>query len=195
MDGRVALRCARTRSESVRTLSPSVAGMLQAISTQSLPSCWTTQIRQLPAIDSDGCQQKYGMKRPLRSAACSTVSSSCACTDCPLTKISGMELDFQVAVEARALVRDVVVELVAVLGEDADGGVARGVAHAADRRAVVELRDLYQPVDVLGAALAGDDAVDDPVHPAHAFAARRALAAGLVVVEAQHHLQEPHHAC
>ncbi len=45
-----------------------------------------------------------------------------------------------------------------------------------------------------GPALAGDDAVDDPVHPAHALAARRALAAGLVVVEAQHHLQQAHHA-
>ena len=53
---------------------------------------------------------------------------------------------------------------------------------------------LVEAVDVLGPALAGDDAVDDPVHPAHALAARRALAAGLVVVEAQHHLQQPHHA-
>ena len=45
-----------------------------------------------------------------------------------------------------------------------------------------------------GTPFARDDAVDDPVQPAHALAARRALAARLVVVEAQHHLQQPHHA-
>ncbi len=61
MNCSVALRLARTSSESVRTRSPSATGMLHAISTQFLPSCWTTQIRQLPAIDSDLCQQKYGM--------------------------------------------------------------------------------------------------------------------------------------
>ncbi len=57
----VALRCSRTRSESVSTRMPSVTGMLQAISTQFLPSSCTTQMRQLPATDSYGCQQKYGM--------------------------------------------------------------------------------------------------------------------------------------
>jgi hypothetical protein len=40
---------------------PSATGMLQAISTQFLPSGWTPQMRQLPWIDSDLCQQKYGM--------------------------------------------------------------------------------------------------------------------------------------
>ena len=80
------------------------------------------------------------------------------------------------------------------LFEDADRRVAGRVAHAADRRAVVGCEIAYRLLDVLGPALAGDDAVDDPVHPAHAFAARRALAAGLVVVEAQQHLQQAHHA-
>src|SRR5512147_2412963 len=134
------------------------------------------------------------MKKPLRSAACRTVSSSFACTAWPLTKISGMERHLEIASELRALVLDEVFELVAILGEDADRRVARGVAHAADRRAVVQLRDRDQALDVLGAAVALHDAVDDPVHPAHALAARRALAARLVVIEAEHHLQEPHHA-
>jgi len=66
------LRCAFTRSESVNTRNPSVTGMLQAISTQLRPSTCTTQIRQLPATDSCGCQQKYGMKCPLARAAAST---------------------------------------------------------------------------------------------------------------------------
>ncbi len=90
--------------------------------------------------------------------------------------------------------RDVVLELVAVLVEDADRRVTGGVAHPADRVAVVPLRDLVELVDVLGPALAGDDAVDDPVHPAHALAAGRALAARFVVVEAQQHLEQAHHA-
>ena len=95
---------------------------------------------------------------------------------------------------ARSAVRDPVLELVAVLGKDADRGVAGGVAHAADRRAVVGGGDGDEPVDVLAAAGAGDDAIDDPVHPAHAVAARRALAARLVVVEADQHLEQAHHA-
>jgi hypothetical protein len=37
---------------------PSLTGMLQAISTQLRPSTWTQQMRQLPATDSFGCQQK-----------------------------------------------------------------------------------------------------------------------------------------
>src|SRR5512144_2062391 len=190
----VALRCSRTSSESVSTRWPSATGMLHAISTQFLPSGWTTQMRQLPAIDRFGCQQKYGMKKPLRSAVCRTVSSSRACTAWPLMKISGMERHLEIASELRALVLDEVFELVAILGEDADRRVARRVAHPADRRAVVQLRDRDQALDVLGPAVALDDAVDDPVHPAHAFATRRALAARLVVIEAQHHLQQAHHA-
>ena len=52
------LRYAFTVSESVSTRRPSATGMLQAISTQLRPSTWTQQMRQLPATDSFGCQQK-----------------------------------------------------------------------------------------------------------------------------------------
>ena len=55
------LRYAFTTSESVSTRRPSVTGMLQEISTQLRPSTCTQQMRQLPATDSCGCQQKYGM--------------------------------------------------------------------------------------------------------------------------------------
>ena len=74
----ISLRYALTCSESVRIRSPSLTGMLQAISTQLRPSTWTAQMRQLPAIDSAGCQQKYGMEMPWASAACITVWSSSA---------------------------------------------------------------------------------------------------------------------
>src|SRR5512135_273100 len=119
-----------------------------------------------------------------------TVWSRSAWTGCPLMKISGIPgvLHVQHAIALGALVLDPVFEFIAELGDDADRRIARRVAHAADRRPVVGVGDRDQAVDVARYALAVDDAVDDRVHPAHAFAARRALAAGFVVVEAQHHL-------
>src|SRR5512137_2479381 len=158
MNCSVSRRRSRTASESVSTRMPSVTGMLQAMSIQLLPppspSTSTTQMRQLPATDRCGCQQKVGMKKPLAAAACITVWPLAALTGCPLMKKSGMRglplggADFQPAIELRSLVSDVVLELVAVLGDDADGGVAGRVAHAADRRAVVGLGDPDHRVDV-----------------------------------------------
>src|SRR5664279_3548990 len=198
----------RTRGESVSTRMPLATGMLQAMSSQPWavpsPSTSTMQIRQLPGTDRAGCQQKNGMTWPLARAACITVWPSSASTRSPSMKISTIEGHLgnspfgadrlEPAVVLRAAVHDPVLELVAVLGEDADRRVAGGVAHAADRRAVVGLGDRDQALDVVELALAGDDAVDDLVQPAHAFAARRALAARLVVIEANEHLQQADHA-
>src|SRR5512134_4189858 len=101
-------------------------------------------MRQLPATDSFGCQQKYGMKKPFACAVSMTVWLSAAMTDCPLMKISGMDGDLEVAAELGAPVLDEMLELVAVLGEDSHGRVAGGIAHPADGRAVVERRDPVQ---------------------------------------------------
>src|SRR5512143_4166921 len=167
----VSLRRLRTDSVSVSTFMPSSIGMLQAISDHvpPLPSSTSTMhMRQLPATDRFGCQQKYGMKCPAARAACSTVWPGSACTGWPLMKKSGMghlgSADLEHTVVLRALVLDEVFELVAELGDEADRRVARGVAHAADRRAVVGVRDRDQLVDVLHLALAVDDPIDDPVH-------------------------------
>ena len=59
---------------------PAVIGMLQAMSSQPLPSAGlstsTMQMRQLPGTDSCGCQQKYGIEDGRwRCAACITVWS------------------------------------------------------------------------------------------------------------------------
>jgi len=60
----VSLRRWRTRGESVSTRMPVVMGMLQAMSSQPLPSAApsavtsTVQMRQLPGTDRFGCQQK-----------------------------------------------------------------------------------------------------------------------------------------
>src|SRR4051794_20445933 len=179
------LRRALTRSESVRIRMPLAIGMLQAMSSQPAaapsPSTSTMQMRQLPGTDRAGCQQKNGISWPLARAACITVWPSSASTRSSSIQISTMErrllrpvvVDrFEAAALQRASGADPVLDLVAVLGDDPARGVARGVAHAADRRAVVGLRDREQPVDVLELAFARHDAVDDPVHPAHAFAAR-----------------------
>src|SRR4029078_9839035 len=93
-------------------------------------------------------------------------------------KSSGMA--FQVAVAERALVLDEILELVAKLVEDADRRIAGGVAHTADRVAVVQFLYLVQAIDVLGSSFARDDAVEDPMQPAHTLAAGRALAARLM---------------
>src|SRR3982750_2898691 len=198
---------ARTRGESVSTCMPLATGMLQAMSSQPAavpsPSISTMQIRQLPGTERAGCQQKNGMTWPLARAACITVWPSSASTRSPSMKISTMDRlrdlplgadRLEPAAVLRAAVDDPVLELVAVLGEDADRRVAGGVAHAADRRPVVRLRDRDQAFDVVELALAGDDAVDDLVEPPHPFAAGRALAARLVVVEADEDLEQPHHA-
>src|SRR5512134_178734 len=159
MNCSVSRRRARTASESVSTRMPSVTGMLQAISIQLLPppspSTSTTQIRQLPEIDRLGCQQKVGMKKPAAFAACMTVWPLAAVTGCPLMKKSGMRglllgnVDFKPPATLRAPVGDVVLELVAVLGDDADRREACRIAHAADRRAVVGLGDAHHRIDVL----------------------------------------------
>ena len=52
------LRYSLTTSESVSTRRPSLTGMLHAISTQLRSSIWIAHMRQLPATDSCGCQQK-----------------------------------------------------------------------------------------------------------------------------------------
>src|SRR5215470_1693154 len=171
--------------------------MLHAMSVQLPPfssSTSTRQIRQLPGTERRGCQQKYGIEMPFATAACSTVSFFSARTGFPSMKSSSMAGNLEAAVAPRPLVHDPVVELVAELLQNGDRGIAGGVPHPADRRAVVGARDRLHALDVLGHALARDDAVDDPMEPPHAVATGGALAAGFVMVEAQHHLQQAHHA-
>jgi hypothetical protein len=74
---------------------------------------------------------------------------------------------FERSVEARSLVLDEILELVAEFVQDAARRVAGGVAHAADRRAVVPGGDLVHARDVLGAAFTADDAIDDAMKPPH----------------------------
>src|SRR3569832_356355 len=59
----------------------------------------------------------------------------------------------------------------------------RGVAQDADRVALALLADVPELVDLLDARVARTQSLHHAPHPAGAFAARRALAAALVLVE------------
>ena len=93
--------------------------------------------------------------------------------------------DGSVVDDASALVLDHVLELVAEVLDEALHGPRGRVAERADRVAFDLVRDVDEHVDVGLRALAVDDSREHAVHPARAFAARRALAARLRVIEAR----------
>ena len=109
--------------------------MLQAISTQLRPSTCTAQMRQLPATESSGCQQKYGMSMPLRERRLHDGLVALGLDRLPFMKIcrhsrfpSKRErlCSMKYSNSSRNLSRMPMV------------GVAGGIAHAADRVAVVQ---------------------------------------------------------
>src|SRR5512135_852054 len=79
-----------------------------------------------------------------------------------------------------SLVFDVVLELAAKMFEKALHRHRRGVAQRADGMAADVSGHAVEQVHVLGTALPVLDAMDHPVHPASALAARRALPARLL---------------
>src|SRR5690348_9363472 len=85
---------------------------------------------------------------------------------------------------AAATVVDHVFELVAEVLEEALHRPRGGVAERADGVALDAARDVDQQLQVVLVALPRHDPADHAVHPASAFAARRALTAGFTLVEA-----------
>src|SRR5579871_3564082 len=96
--------------------------------------------------------------------------------------------------QAASAVVDHVLELVAVVLQEALHRPRRGVTEGADRVALDAVRDVEQQVEVRALGLPGQDLEDQPVHPAGALAAGRALAAGLGAVEARDALEHLDHA-
>src|SRR5512138_3463040 len=86
--------------------------------------------------------------------------------------------------DAAPAVVDHVLELVAEVLEEALHRPRGGVAERADGVALDAARDVDQQLQVVPVALPGHDPADHAVHPAGAFAARRALAARLTLIEA-----------
>src|SRR5687767_4500639 len=69
-----------------------------------------------------------------------------------------------------------------------------GVAEGANGVAFDLVGHVHQHVQVLLAAFAGEHSLQQTIHPAGAFTARRALSAGFGVVEARNALEDSHHA-
>src|SRR5690606_35772975 len=91
-------------------------------------------------------------------------------------------------------VLDHVLELVPEVLDEALHGPSGCIAERADRVAFDLVRDIDEHVEVLLAALARQDSAQHAIHPAGAFAARRALTARFGVVEPRDALQDAHHA-
>src|SRR6185295_12917309 len=87
--------------------------------------------------------------------------------------------------DAPAAVVDHVLELVPEVLEEALHRPRRRIAERADGVTFDAIRHIEQQAQLLAPALAGDDALQQAVHPAGAFAARRALAARLRHIEAR----------
>src|SRR5579862_9359723 len=112
----------------------------------------------------------------------------------PLRSPSGGLRSQGVADEAAAAVIDHVLELVAVVLEEALHGPRGRISEGADRMALDAVGDIEQKSQLLAARLARDSPLQHAVHPAGAFAARCALAARFGHVKARDALQGPHHA-
>src|SRR5512134_3941652 len=93
-----------------------------------------------------------------------------------------------------AAVLDVVLELVPEMTDEALHRPRRGVAERADGVALDLVGDVDEHVDVGLLALPREDPPERAVEPAGAFPTRRALAAGLRVVEAREALEHLDHA-
>src|SRR5712691_8555863 len=89
---------------------------------------------------------------------------------------------------------NVMLELVAEMGNEAFNRQRGGVAQSANGASRDVVRDIEQQIQILLLSLAVLDAVHHPVQPAGAFAARRALAAGFLEVKIGKPKQRFHHA-
>src|SRR5262245_36842623 len=122
---------------------------------------------------------------PLRRAACSSFSPSAA-SIVRSSIVSSMTLpsSFQApAVHGPAVLHEVF-ELGSKLFEEAQHRHRGGIAQRAQRVAENAFGDALQIVEVRALSLSGHDALDDAVHPRGALAARRALSARFVAIDA-----------
>src|SRR5512139_2968022 len=110
------------------------------------------------------------------------VSPLSTCSVLPSISILSVAID-KFRSDHAALVFDVMLELVAKMFEEALHRHRRRIAERADGMAANVPCHAVEQIHVLRSPLAMFDAMDDAVHPAGAFAARRALAARFLEVE------------
>src|ERR1700736_2422088 len=122
-----------------------------------MPACWQAWSTVVPCGTSTWIPSmvSFGMTLSLRGAPCGGV----------------------------AVLLDAALHLRAEMADQPLHGPCRGIAQRADGVAFDLEGDLEQHVDLLDGGIALDHALHPPPHPAGAFAARRALAAALMLVE------------
>src|SRR5271155_1642064 len=91
-------------------------------------------------------------------------------------------------------VLDHVLKLVPVVLQEALHGPRRRIPERADRVTLDPVCDIEQKSQVLAPSLTRNDALEHAVEPTRAFAARRALTAGLRIIKARQSLERAHHA-
>ena len=181
----------------VRTTMPCVTGVAQAGIGLGAFSTSTRHMRQLAAM------RELLVIAEVRDVDARRVGRMHHHAALGHADLLAVEFDFDHATHVRrgwagrhhaGLVLDVVHELVAEVLDHAAHRHRRRVAQRADRAALDVVGHRVEQVEVFRAALAVLDAVDHAPQPAGAFAARRALAAALVLVEVRQAQQALDHA-
>src|SRR5208337_5074652 len=151
------------------------------------PFTSTRHMRQLPAIDSRSWKQKRGISAPAASQACSSVYSGGTSISLPSTMslvISLLRRDRdRLGMRVRRVLVDPLLDLRPEVPQQALHRPGRAVAEGADGVAFDLLGHIPQGIDFALVGAAFRHALEQAPHPAHALAARRALAAALVLIE------------
>src|SRR3954467_2980231 len=153
------------------------------------PTTSIRHIRQLPAIESRSWKQKRGISAPAASHACSKVYSGGTSTSVPSTMSLVMmppslrRHAHGLRMRGRRILVDAPLDLGAAVPHQALHRPGRAVAERADGVPLDLLGHVHQHVDLAPVRAAFGHAHQHAPHPAHALAARRALAAALVLVE------------
>src|SRR5690349_8077399 len=164
-----------------------------------VPITSTRHMRQFPAIDSRSWKQKRGISAPAASHACSSVNSAGTSISLPsMTSLviaaprNGVSPSSHASfrgdrrrfrLRARGIGVDAPLDLVAEMPDQPLDRPGRGVAERADRVALDLGGDFEQEPDLALARPPLRHPGEHAPHPAGALAARRALAAALVLVE------------
>src|SRR5215213_7523008 len=134
------------------------------------------------------------------------ISPLCALTGTPftsmLTRSSLMRwrpclscrLRSQLLHDAPSAVIHHVLELMPVMLEETLHRPGGGITESADGVPFDSIGHVQQQIQLVAPRLSRENALQQPVHPARSFAARRALPAGLRHVEARDALEHTHHA-
>src|SRR5215217_33132 len=153
------------------------------------PTSSTRHMRQLPAIDRRSWKQKRGISAPAASHACSSVYSGGTSMSVPSTMSlvilppSLRRHAHGLGMRVRRILVDAPLDLGAEMANEPLHRPGRAVAERANGMTLDLLGHVHQHVDLAPVRAAFRHAHQHAPHPAHPLAARRALAAALMLVE------------